>query len=49
MGFIGLLVNEGDYWVKEEWGFGDQIILNINIYFDLEGLIKDVGEYYFFL
>ncbi|CAN7008004.1 unnamed protein product [Brassica rapa subsp. trilocularis] len=47
-GFTGLLANEGDHRVKEEWGSGDQTTSNTNTYFDLEGLIKDAGEYYFF-
>uniref|UniRef100_A0A0D3B6Q0 VQ domain-containing protein n=2 Tax=Brassica oleracea var. oleracea TaxID=109376 RepID=A0A0D3B6Q0_BRAOL len=45
-GFTGLLANEGDHQVKEEWGSGDQT--TSNTYFDLEGLIKDAGEDYFF-
>ncbi|KAJ4892296.1 VQ motif-containing protein 18 [Raphanus sativus] len=45
-GFTGLLANGGDHQVKEEWGSGDSSS-NPNTYFDLEGLIQDVGEDYF--
>ncbi|EOA28322.1 hypothetical protein CARUB_v10024521mg [Capsella rubella] len=47
LGFSGLLANGGNRQVKEEWGSGDQSTLNTNTYFDLEGLIQDVGEDYF--
>lgn len=46
-GFTGLLANGGNHQVKEEWGSGDQSTSNTNTYFDLEGLIQDVGEDYF--
>lgn len=46
-GFSGLLANGGNHQVKEEWGSGDQSTSNTNTYFDLEGLIQDVGEDYF--
>ncbi|XP_010518031.1 PREDICTED: VQ motif-containing protein 18-like [Camelina sativa] len=46
-GFSGLLANGGNQQVKEEWGSGDQSTSNTNTYFDLEGLIQDVGEDYF--
>lgn len=46
-GFTGLLANGGSHQVKEEWGSGDQSTSNTNTYFDLEGLIQDVGEDYF--
>jgi hypothetical protein len=46
-GFTGLLANGGNQQVKEEWGSGDQSTSNTNTYFDLEGLIQDVGEDYF--
>ncbi|KAJ4904220.1 VQ motif-containing protein 18 [Raphanus sativus] len=46
--FTGLLANGGNLEVKEEWGPGDQrTTTNRNTYFDLEGLIQDVGEDYF--
>ncbi|RID67612.1 hypothetical protein BRARA_D02687 [Brassica rapa] len=45
--FTGLLANGGNHEVKEEWGSGDQNTRNTNTYFDLEGLIQDVGEDYF--
>ncbi|KAF8087839.1 hypothetical protein N665_0565s0025 [Sinapis alba] len=47
--FTGLLANGENHEVKEEWGSGDQsITTNTNTYFDLEGLIQDVGEDYNF-
>ena len=47
-GFTGLLANGGNHQVKEEWGSGDhKRTSNTNTYFDLEGLIQDVGEDYF--
>ncbi|KAL0739706.1 hypothetical protein Bca4012_081219 [Brassica carinata] len=46
--FTDLLANGGNHEVKEEWGSGDQSTTsNTNTYFDLEGLIQDVGEDYF--
>ncbi|KAJ0258525.1 VQ motif-containing protein 18 [Hirschfeldia incana] len=48
LGFTGLLANGGNQQVKEEWGSGDhRRTSNTNTYFDLEGLIQDVGEDYF--
>ncbi|KAJ0259230.1 VQ motif-containing protein 18 [Hirschfeldia incana] len=47
MSFTGLLANGGNLEVKEEWGSGHQNTTNTNTYFDLEGLIQDVGEDYF--
>ncbi|KAF8113872.1 hypothetical protein N665_0045s0110 [Sinapis alba] len=46
-GFNGLLGKGESHQVKEEWGSGDQSTSNANTYFDLEGLIQDVGEDYF--
>ncbi|KAL0862172.1 hypothetical protein Bca101_041290 [Brassica carinata] len=47
-GFTGLLANGGNHQVKEEWGSGGhKSTYNTNTYFDLEGLIQDVGEDYF--
>ncbi|KAG2332138.1 hypothetical protein Bca4012_018286 [Brassica carinata] len=47
-GLTGLSANGGNHHVKEEWGgSGDQSTSNTNTYFDLDGLIQDVGEDYF--
>ncbi|CAF1804699.1 hypothetical protein HID58_058361 [Brassica napus] len=47
-GFTGLVANGGNHQVKEEWGSGDhKRASNTNTYFDLDGLIQDVGEDYF--